>query len=64
MDHYFPWILLASGAYLKITMLIPELRAKFAEFHPFPNSVRRVNRVAVLFLIVGGLWGLQELLFV
>jgi hypothetical protein len=62
MDHYFPWILLATGAYLKIVMLVPELREKFAAVHPLPNSIRRVNRAAVLFLIVGALWGLQDLI--
>ena len=53
-----------SGAYLKIALLFPEVQAKFAKVHPFPNSVRRVNRVAILFLIVGALWGLQDLLLV
>lgn len=62
MDAYFPWILLASGAYLKLALLMPNVRQKLDTAHPIPGSVSRMNKAAMLFLIVGALWGAQDLL--
>lgn len=62
MDAYFPFVLLFCGVFLQLALQVPEAAEKIAKMHPIPDSFRRMDRASWLFIIVGSLWGLQDLL--
>ena len=62
MDAWFPTLVLFCGLFLQGSLQVPEARAKIAKYHPIPDSFRRMDAASWLFIIVGSLWGLQDLL--
>ncbi len=62
MDLWFPIILAAVGCFLQFTLQNPRRREAFVRLHPISGSLERVDRMSWLFIIVGSLWELQNLL--
>ena len=62
MDTWFPLLVLFCGLFLQCALQMPGAFEKIQRFHPIPHSVARMDRASWLFIIVGGLWGLQNLL--
>ena len=62
MDAWFPSIVLFCGVFLQLSLQTPRAAEMIARFHPIPGSFRRMDHTSWLFIIVGALWGFQDLL--
>lgn len=62
MDAWFPAIVLFCGVFLQLALQVPDAAEKIARIHPIPGSFQRMDRASWIFIIVGSLWGLQDLL--
>jgi hypothetical protein len=62
MEAWFPAIVLFCGVFLQLALQTPKAAEKIAEIHPIPGSYQRIDVTSWVFIIVGSLWGLQDLL--
>lgn len=62
MDTWFPFLVLFSGLFVQASLQVPGAAAKIRRYHPIPGSYTRMDRASWLFIIVGSLWGIQNLL--
>jgi hypothetical protein len=62
MDIWFPWLVVISGLILVLPMQSEKLRAKARSIHPLGKSGEKMEAQGWLFIIVGCLWCLQNLL--
>lgn len=62
MDAWFPSLVLFCGIFLQISLQVPGAAEKIARYHPLPGSFNRIDATSWVFIIVGSLWGLQDLL--
>ena len=62
MDSWFPILVLFCGVFLQASLMLPEAKEKIERFHPIPGSYVRMDLASWVFIIVGSLWELQNLL--
>jgi hypothetical protein len=62
VDLWFPLISLFCGLFLQTALLQPGMARKLAQFHPLPGSLRRIDHMSWVLIIVGALWEIQNLL--
>lgn len=62
MDIWFPIVVLFAGCFLQLALQLPGSKEKIQEFHPLPNSWERMDKTSWIFIIVGCLWEIQNLL--
>lgn len=58
----FPFIVLFTGLFLQASLQLPQAEEKITSMHPIPGSFQRMDAASWIFIIVGSLWGIQELL--
>ncbi len=61
MDVWFPWLVLFCGAWLRVSLLFPQVRERMDHLNPIPGAVKRCEVASTVFLIGGALWGMQHL---
>lgn len=62
MDIWFPLIVLFCGVFLQLALQVPGAIEKITRMHPIPNSAARMDYTSWIFIIVGSLWEIQNLL--
>jgi len=62
MDAWFPFLVLFCGIFLQTALQMPGAAEKINSIHPVPGSYRRMDAASWVFIIVGSLWGIQDLL--
>lgn len=62
MDSWFPLLVLFCGVFLQASLQVPGAAEKIARMHPIPNSYRRMDITSWIFISVGSLWQIQNLL--
>lgn len=60
-DIWFAWMVFGSGLVLVLPQQFPRLRERCASIHPFGRSAADLERTGWVFVIVGGLWSVQNL---
>ncbi len=62
MDSWFPILVLFCGIFLQAALQTPGAAEKIARLHPLPGSYARMDKVSWIFISVGSLWQIQNLL--
>lgn len=62
MDTWFPIVVMFCGIFLQLSLQMPNAAKNLERVHPIPGSLQRMDRMSWLFIIVGSLWGLQNLM--
>ena len=62
LDLCFPLIALFCGLFFQLALSRPGLARKLARAHPIKDSLRRIDRMSWILIIVGSLWEIQNLL--
>jgi hypothetical protein len=62
MEIWFPHIVLFCGLYLQLSLQFKDSAVFIKKHHPIRGSYERIDKISWIFITVGFLWGLQDLL--
>lgn len=58
----FAYSVFGLGICMFAVLRIPYVRERFEKLHPLHHTPQQKERLALLFIVLGGLWSLQNLL--